>query len=244
MGQLRLMFLMQQWDKGMNYSDAAIDMAKAEEKKMKRFVGSLTYFLQRGEAASAASGKREADLLVELEKCKNETDAALKDNFNTSKAVDLISRLIGECEKSFEAYPEASLDPVCKVRDFVVDFMGMLGVTGLEGGSADTRAKQAEWTAALNAFAGLREDVRKLLKTGPDAEKTSAATSKCKDAIASASAAGLTECAKLFQTFVDDLQANSDKQKQLKRCDAVRDDDFVKLGIRLEDGHKYTGFIW
>lgn len=242
--QLRLMFLMQQWDKGMNYSDAAIDMAKAEEKKLKRFIGSLKFFLQRGEASSAASGKREADLLAELEKCKKETDAALKENFNTSKAVDLVSKLLSECDKSFEAYPEAPLEPLCKVRDFVVDFMGMLGVTGLEGGSADTKAKEAEWTAALNAFAGLREDMRKLLKAGPDAAKTAELTSKCKDAIASASAAGLTECATLFQKFVDDLLADSDKAKQLKRCDAVRDDDFVKLGIRLEDGHKYTGFIW
>ncbi|CAJ1448466.1 unnamed protein product [Effrenium voratum] len=31
--QLRLMFLMQAWDKGMNYSDQAIDMAKAEERR-------------------------------------------------------------------------------------------------------------------------------------------------------------------------------------------------------------------
>merc|ERR1719215_1591227 len=39
--QLRIMFLMQPWDKGMNYSDQAIDMAKAEERKMKHFFGSL-----------------------------------------------------------------------------------------------------------------------------------------------------------------------------------------------------------
>merc|ERR1719321_782990 len=41
--QLRLMFLMQPWDKGMNYSDQAIDKAKMEEKKFKHFLGSLQY---------------------------------------------------------------------------------------------------------------------------------------------------------------------------------------------------------
>lgn len=107
------------------------------------------------------------------------------------------------------------------------------------------RAKEAEWTAALNAFAGLREEVRKQLKPKePDFAKIVEAASKQKDAVASASAAGLNECAKLFQKFIDDLLAQSDKLAQLKRCDAVRDDDFVKLGIRLEDGHKHTGFIW
>jgi cysteinyl-tRNA synthetase len=242
--QLRLMFLLQQWDKGMNYSDAAIDMAKAEEKKLKRFVGSLRFFQQRGEAASAASGKRETDLLVELDKCKKETDLALKDNFNTSKAVDLISRLISECEKSFEAYPEAPLEPVCQVHDFVIDFMGMLGVDGLEGGSADMHSKKAEWTSALNAFAGLREEVRKLLKEKTDNEKIVEAASKQRDAVAAASAAGLSQCAALLGKFIDDLSTCKKREDLLKRCDAVRDDDFVKLGVRLEDGHKYTGFIW
>jgi cysteinyl-tRNA synthetase len=245
--QLRLMFLMQQWDKGMNYSDAAIDMAKAEEKKLKRFVGSLQFFLQRGEAGSAASGKRETDLLAELEKCKKETDAALKDNFNTSKAVDLISRLVGECEKSFEVYPEAPLEPVCQVHEFVVDFMGMLGVEGLKGSPVVLPAKEAEWTAILNAFASFREEIRQQLKgkdSVTDKGKIAEAASKHKEAIAKASAAGLDRAAALFQKFIDDLQSDSDKQKQLKRCDAVRDDDFVELGIRLEDGHKYTGFKW
>ncbi|CAE7813114.1 cysS [Symbiodinium microadriaticum] len=32
--QLRMMFLMQAWDKGMNYSDQAIDMAKVEERRV------------------------------------------------------------------------------------------------------------------------------------------------------------------------------------------------------------------
>jgi len=32
--QMRILFLMQQWDKGMNYSDAAMGSAKAEERKL------------------------------------------------------------------------------------------------------------------------------------------------------------------------------------------------------------------
>merc|ERR1712100_466023 len=64
--QLRLMFLMQSWDQGMNYSDQAMDMAKAEERKFKHFFGCLKF-------------------PDEVEKCEKAVDVALKDNFNTSQ---------------------------------------------------------------------------------------------------------------------------------------------------------------
>lgn len=58
--QLRLMFLMQPWDKGMNYSDQAIEMARAEERKTKHFLGSLRFFLRRPHSQEV--GDREAKL--------------------------------------------------------------------------------------------------------------------------------------------------------------------------------------
>ncbi len=45
--QLRMMFLMTPWDKGMNYSDQAIGMAKAEERTAKHIFGSLRFHLRR-----------------------------------------------------------------------------------------------------------------------------------------------------------------------------------------------------
>merc|ERR1719272_2849460 len=55
--QLRIMFCMQPWDKGMNYSDQAIDMAKAEERKFKHFLGSLRFHKRHAHSQSPADDK-------------------------------------------------------------------------------------------------------------------------------------------------------------------------------------------
>merc|ERR1719359_1213068 len=157
----------------MNYSDAAIEMAKAEEKKLKRFLGSLKFFKRCG-AGSAKAGKREADLLTTLSEAKEGVGVALRENFNTSKAVDLVSRLLGECDKSLEAFPDAVLEPLFQVREFVLEFMGMLGVDNLETAPVSAPEKEAEWSAAIDAFAGLREEVRKLAKEKADSAKVTA----------------------------------------------------------------------
>ena len=64
------MFLMQPWDGGMNYSDQAMDMAKAEERKFKHVLGSLKFY-QRGPHSKGKSGEREAKLLALVKKTED-----------------------------------------------------------------------------------------------------------------------------------------------------------------------------
>merc|ERR1719261_1583663 len=64
--QLRLMFLMQRWDAGMNYSDDAIGMAKAEERKVKHVLGSLKYYTRKV-TSKHKPGDQEKKLAAELE---------------------------------------------------------------------------------------------------------------------------------------------------------------------------------
>jgi len=234
--QLRMMFLMQQWDKGMNYSDDAINMARAEERKLKHFIGCLKFF-ERHDHSKAPAGDREKTLLADLDNCKKAVDAALKDNFNTSKVIAEISKLVGTCYNSYDALPEACLEPVSKVRDFVVEILGIFGVEKL----SISPENEAASTKALDAFANLREDVRKLARDKA-IDKVAEAVKQAAPQVAAAKSAGLGELSDAFKSFSDDLAGCTTPQDLLKRCDEVRDKDFVQLGVRLED--RVVGFVW
>ncbi|CAK0793037.1 unnamed protein product [Prorocentrum cordatum] len=111
--QLRMMFLMQPWDKGMNYSDQAIDMAREVERKVKHFMGRLRFHQRRGHG-KVAEGGAPSSLDASTKAAKETIDSALADNFNTGKVVDTLSRLVSECYTALDALPEASLEPVAR----------------------------------------------------------------------------------------------------------------------------------
>mmetsp|Transcript_90954 Transcript_90954/g.253102 ORF Transcript_90954/g.253102 Transcript_90954/m.253102 type:complete len:896 (-) Transcript_90954:96-2783(-) len=242
--QLRLMFLMQQWDKGMNYSDQAIEMAKAEEKKLKQFFGRLKFYL-RHEHSKGQPGEREKGLSEGLKACDAAVGAALRDNFNTAKVVESLSRLISDCLPSFDALPDAVLEPVSQTAEFTERILRILGVEGLN----PTRANEAGWIAALDALAGLRQEVRQLARSkNLDQAAVAAAVEGAGPAAAAAAAAGLDDgsLARLFEGFRRDvlaiMQEGKPSAELLRRCDEVRDRDFVELGVRLED--RGEGFLW
>eukprot|EP00928_Gymnodinium_smaydae_P047000 TRINITY_DN31342_c0_g1_i1.p1 TRINITY_DN31342_c0_g1~~TRINITY_DN31342_c0_g1_i1.p1 ORF type:complete len:907 (+),score=271.46 TRINITY_DN31342_c0_g1_i1:12-2732(+) len=242
--QLRLMFLMQSWDKGMNYSDQAIDMAKVEERKMKHFLGSLE-FHSRHAHGKQPEGERERALLASVDACEKAVGVALRDNFNTGKVIELVSKLISECYASYEALPAAHLGPVTKAAAFVQKILGILGVKDL----VKKPPKVEEWTKALDAFASLRQAVRQLVRDKAPADKLVAALDAAAPAAAAAKKAGLADCASSFDAFIADVRelakSGAAAGAVLGRCDAVRDKDFPALGVRLEDlGAAEAGFLW
>jgi len=233
--QLRMMFLMQQWDKGMNYSDQAIDMARAEERKMKHLFGCLKFFL-RNEHSKAAPGEREEKLSAKVAETRKDVGVALCDNFNTSKVVELLSQLVSQCYQSYEALPQACLAPVQEAADLVEEMFGVLGVEDLRGPVVDN---EAAWTAALDAFAGLRDEVRQR----KDDKAAAEAADRAAPAAAAARVAGLTQCADAFEGFLQDCRKGGGAAALLRRCDQVRDKDCIELGVRLED-RGTSGFVW
>mmetsp|Transcript_45612 Transcript_45612/g.108544 ORF Transcript_45612/g.108544 Transcript_45612/m.108544 type:complete len:879 (+) Transcript_45612:93-2729(+) len=244
--QLRLMFLMQPWDKGMNYSDQAIEMARAEERKLKHFFGSLKFHV-RHEYSSESNTKQDEAIIKGVGEYKEAVGTALRDNFNTPRVVEVTSRLVSECYASYEALPAAALKPVQDVADNVLEVMEMLGVSGLR----QEPANEAEWTPALDAFAELRRQVRRVLREkggAPEIEAVlKASTASSKDCLAAAKKAGLSELVAAFEAFTADLTKMAAAKKPasdyLTRCDEVRDKDFVALGVRLEDRGQDL-FLW
>jgi len=242
--QLRLMFLMQQWDKGMNYSDQAIEMARAEERKFKHFLGRLKFQLRKATAAGEA-GDRERSLSETVKASDAAIGAALRDNFNTAKAIDVLSKLVAESYGCLDETTIAVLAPVQEVAELLERILGVFGVEGL----APKRDNEAALSAALDAFASLRQEVRQLAKakavSAPDVQ---AAVSAAGTAVSQAKVAGLIDCAAAFEVFCTDIQkclGSVTKRlaaELLQRCDDVRDKDFVALGVRLED--RLEDFLW
>jgi cysteinyl-tRNA synthetase len=244
---MRVMFLMQPWDSGMNYSDQAMDMAKAEERKFKHVLGCLRFY-ERGPHSQGKAGDREAALLALTKKTEDAVGIALRDNFCTSKVIEVLSKLATECYASFEALPDADLKPVKTAAELITRILGILGVEAkVYGKLVPEPDKAAALTTALDAFAGLRQSVRQLVKTKASMADIIGALVKATPAVKAAEKAGIAECAKVFKAFVDDLQAAAKANKPpadfLKRCDEVRDRDFITLGVRLEDKAS-EGFIW
>mmetsp|Transcript_51864 Transcript_51864/g.133990 ORF Transcript_51864/g.133990 Transcript_51864/m.133990 type:complete len:868 (-) Transcript_51864:71-2674(-) len=242
--QLRLMFLLQAWDKGMNYSDQAIDMAKAEERKMKHFLGSLGFWSRQPNGQQP--GDREANLEASVASTKDAIHAAILDNFSTPRVVEATSKLISECQVLLLALPEASLVPVLKAAELISNIMCVFGVEGL---TAEPEGPKDAWISAVDALSGLRVEIREIARKKGDAAQIVAAVDKLSPAIAAAKKANLA-VAGVMESFQKDLKAIANDKAApadlLKRCDALRNVELVQLGIRLEDRDGVSGipYLW
>lgn len=239
--QIRMMFLIQNWDRSMNFSDQSVEMAKAEERKAKHVVGRL-YFHLRHKHSEGELGELESSLLATVASAEDAVGKALRDNFDMSQTVEILSKLLSECYPILNALPAAHLAPVQKAVEFVLHTYDILGVTGFV---KEFGENEAGLTKALDAFAALRGRVRSLAIKKAPAVDILTAVSEAEPAAEEARKAGLAECADKFEACLKDLKDVAEKSmgEILKRCDQVRDVDFVDLGVRLEDLGP-TEFAW
>jgi len=204
--QLRLMFLMQAWDKPMNYSDQTVDDARSKEKYFKNFFGSVKSVL-RNDFVSEEQGWTGADraLFDAVNGTQRKVHGALLDNFKTYEAIQLLVDLVQETNKylsSTESKPKNVL--IKKVGVYVTKILRVFGVVegndkigfdgGGEGGGGGGGSKEEIAAPFVDAFVDFREKIRIAAKK------------------------------------------KSDPVDFLKACDGVRDGTLANLGIRVEDG--------
>eukprot|EP00537_Pseudo-nitzschia_pungens_P007313 CAMPEP_0172371032 /NCGR_PEP_ID=MMETSP1060-20121228/40829_1 /TAXON_ID=37318 /ORGANISM="Pseudo-nitzschia pungens, Strain cf. cingulata" /LENGTH=779 /DNA_ID=CAMNT_0013096525 /DNA_START=185 /DNA_END=2524 /DNA_ORIENTATION=- len=171
--QLRLMFLMQPWDKPMNYSDQTVDDAKAKEKYFKNFFGSVKSVL-RNDFVKEAQGFTPADrtVLEALNAAQAKVHASLSDNFKTFEVIQHLVDLVQECNKylTSEAKPKNLL--VKKVAIYLTKILRVLGVvqgsdiigfgeSATEGGAS----KEDTVSPFVDAFVDFREQIRVTAKS-------------------------------------------------------------------------------
>jgi len=172
--QLRLMFLMQPWDKPMSYSDQTVDDARVKEKYFKNFFGAVKSVL-RNDFVQQAQGVTPADraLLKTLNTSQEKIHASLLDNFKTFDVIQHLVDLIQECNKylASEAKPKNLL--VKKVAIYVSKILRIFGVVqgsdvigfGESGSSEGGSSKEEIVAPFVDAFVDFREQVRVAAKS-------------------------------------------------------------------------------
>ena len=170
--QLRMMFLMQPWNKPMNYSDQTVDDAKAKEKYFKNFFGSVKSVL-RNDFVRESQGFTPADraLSAKLDELMGKVHSAFLDNFKTNDVIQYLVELVMECNKylTTETKPKNLL--VKKVAIYVTKILRVLGVVegsdkiGFGESASGGASKEDTISPYVDAFVDFREQVRNAAKS-------------------------------------------------------------------------------
>ena len=202
--QLRLMFLMQPWDKPMNYSDQTVDDAKAKEKYFKNFFGSIKSLLRSGQLSKKpVKTTSDKDLVKMLNDVPERVHSSLCNNFRTYEVIGHLVDLVSECNKYLTSEKQPKQLLVKKVATYCTKMFRILGVVqgqdaiGFDdhfSNSGASSSKEEDISPYVDAIVDLRKQIR-------------SAAFKSKHA---------------------------DSGEFLRFCDEVRDGTFANLGIRLK----------
>ncbi|EKX54961.1 cysteinyl-tRNA synthetase [Guillardia theta CCMP2712] len=215
--QLRILFMMHEWDKPMYFSKDTLDVAVGKEKTFKEFFGAVKAMAREDvkgvSSLPQAWGEAENVLNRKIEDAQKEIAAALADNFNTPQALLRLQDLVTSCNIYMNS-PDARAKflLVNKAAVYISKIFRVLGID--DNGSdfpfltsAGAGGDEEVLSSALDAFCSLREDIR--------------AAARAKEEAASAGSAA---------------------SDYLELCDRVRDDVLPAIGVRLED--RPDGFLW
>lgn len=165
--QLRFMFLMQAWDKPMNYSDQTVDDAKAKEKYFKNFFGAVKSLL-RTDFVSELQGWVPADraLFATLNATQKKVHASLLDNFKTYEVIQHLIDLVQECNKYLTGDVKPKNVLVKKVALYITKILRVFGAVegnndiGFSEVSESGGSKEEAVSPFVDAFVDFREKIR------------------------------------------------------------------------------------
>eukprot|EP00195_Chlamydomonas_chlamydogama_P001473 CAMPEP_0202920984 /NCGR_PEP_ID=MMETSP1392-20130828/77139_1 /ASSEMBLY_ACC=CAM_ASM_000868 /TAXON_ID=225041 /ORGANISM="Chlamydomonas chlamydogama, Strain SAG 11-48b" /LENGTH=790 /DNA_ID=CAMNT_0049614513 /DNA_START=176 /DNA_END=2548 /DNA_ORIENTATION=+ len=205
--QLRLMFVLQPWNRPMMYGENARAEMRSREAQLKNFFQNIEV-ATRGideTQASARWSPDEVELHQKLTGAQKQVHDSLCDNINTAAAMDALSDLI-KAVNVYLAKKEADKNPAAPVQAmllrkaaaFVTRILTAFGVVDTpvdRPGLSDASGSSGDSKGAsyLDAFSAFRDEVRSLAR------------------------------------------AKAEPKEILAACDRVRDTTLVDLGVRLED---------
>ena len=179
--QLRLMFLLQKWDKPMLYSDQAVSDARNKEALFKNFFGAVKALLRgdwfRQRQPWRPQDRALSDLLLQTEE---RVHTALCENVDTPEVMAALCDLVTESNKYLAAESPLAL-LMRRVAGYVTKILGIFGVVGpdelgFQGGSAaGGQSAEALISPFVGALVQFRDDVRGVAR----AEKSQATLGLC-----------------------------------------------------------------
>ncbi|GAB4823051.1 hypothetical protein N2152v2_010097 [Parachlorella kessleri] len=253
--QLRLLFVLQPWEKRMMYGEQAKEEMRSREMQLRNFFANVDVHVRRAKpgAPHARWDAEEQQLSAEVSIVQRRVHEALCDNINTRAAMDALADLV----KAVNVYlakkdstPGVTPQPLV-LRKAAAYVTRILSAFGLVGGPGDVLGFTSEAAAAassdhvadvLDALAAFRDRVRGLAKSKADAKEVLSACDSVSDqAVAKLAgddqrAAAMLAALKDFREAIRSLAAAAAPPAVvLAACDRVRDESLVELGVRLED---------
>eukprot|EP00192_Tetraselmis_astigmatica_P007572 CAMPEP_0117672910 /NCGR_PEP_ID=MMETSP0804-20121206/14178_1 /TAXON_ID=1074897 /ORGANISM="Tetraselmis astigmatica, Strain CCMP880" /LENGTH=765 /DNA_ID=CAMNT_0005481587 /DNA_START=120 /DNA_END=2418 /DNA_ORIENTATION=- len=206
--QLRLMFVLQPWERAMVYGEQSRQEMVARESQLKNFFGSVAAVAREYKVESIATrwGEEEMALNCAIGEAQTKVHEALLDSINTSAVMDALSELIKQANKYIRSREGTAAAGGPAPQTLLLQKAGtyvtrILSVFGIVDGAADTVGLPTEGKTSgtetsapfVDALSNFRDEVREIVRAG------------------------------------------ADKGKLMAACDSLRDDTLVDLGIRLED---------
>jgi len=177
--QIRLMFLVQPWDRQMHYSDQTIGEARAIERRLRDFFGAVKALRRDGFLAGpTAPTPADAQLSAKVSAFRQRTHEMLLDNFNTLGVMNELLALVAEVGECLRA-PASAQPGALVVSDAAVAVTRMLRVLGVAeqeelglplADEAGGGGREAQVTPFADALVKLRDELRAHAKRVKDTE--------------------------------------------------------------------------
>lgn len=192
--QIRLLFLMQQWNAVLDYKESSMVAVLSFESTFKTFLETSKGYLMEAESEESICQQhsfREAEkkLYAFLDETVVKVHAALADSFDTPLVLKLLSELVSKTNLYFADTVKSSsravvnADVVRKVRCYVKELLEMFGLD-ICPESASSRAKLCAEEVALpylKVLSQFRDKVRKLAKEEASSSAYLLAADKLRD---------------------------------------------------------------
>lgn len=241
---LRIIFLLGNWDDGIEITPDLIKAGNSWEEKLNNFFLKMKNQPAQASASPSADGSL-ADAFKSAQKAVHDS---LCDSFNTAGAMNAISELVSQ----YNSMEKSTLSPdtVHEVAQWVTSMVNMFGLNGTATFSSSS--KEIGWSGIdipevakpyIHPLSAIRDSLRETArsKAGISVESIREAAEKGNEALKQIPEA--LEQSKPYEMALTNFckrislleQSDSTSKEVLALCDRLRDVDLFDIGIYLED---------
>ena len=163
--QIRIMFLLQQWDRPVNFSDQTLSEAREKEGRINSFFARVDQVGRNMPIATSpqkwnATDKNLAETILEAQE---KVHASLCDNFDTPSAMDALERCIGAVNQYLLDQNEVPKYPLLlRAKDFVSSILSVFGVID----EVNIAKPDDQLNEMVKQFVSVRDTIREIAASG------------------------------------------------------------------------------
>ena len=169
--QIRIMFLLQQWDRPVNFSDQTLNEAREKESRINSFFARVDQVGRNLPIATSPQKWDDRDKLLSeaIINAQERVHASLCDNFDTPSAMESIELCIGAVNQYLIEQSEWPKYPLLlRAKEFVSSILSVFGVIDETGGGGSKTSDQLE--QVVNELVSVRDKIREIAASAKNAD--------------------------------------------------------------------------